>query len=156
MIYAAKTKKQKKIMTFQYLYVDALTGNIKLTNAGGCSPFLVKGETGNIEEIKVAGAPLGAFKHNRFIEIELQLEPGAAIVLYTDGIVEARNQSGEEIGFAGLKEILRKCRSDNAENFFNSIIGEYQKWLGGTQARDDLTLAILTRPVNILADQARD
>lgn len=156
MIYAAKTKKQKKIMTFQYLYVDALTGNIKLTNAGGCSPFLVKGETGNIEEIKVAGSPLGAFKHNRFIEIELQLEPGDAIVLYTDGIVEARNQSGEEIGFAGLKEILRKCRSDNAESFFNSIIGEYHNWLGGMQARDDLTLAILTRPVKILADQARD
>lgn len=156
MIYAAKTKKQKKIMTFQYLYVDSLTGKIKLTNAGGCSPFLVKIENGNVEEIKIPGAALGAFKHNRFIEIELQLEPGDAIVLYTDGIVEARNQSGEEVGFAGLKEILRKCRSDNAENFFNSIIGEYQKWLAGMQAGDDLTLAILTRPVKILADQARD
>jgi len=146
LIYRTKTKKQKKIMTFQYLLVSHDENSVRYCNAGGCNPFLVNGRTGKIEEVSLPAAALGAFKKGKFDEVQLEFEPEDVLVLYTDGIVEARNESGEEIGYPRFKKMLLECWSPEPEQFYNSVFAKYQDWLGKEPAQDDLTMLFLSLP----------
>jgi len=143
LIYASKTKKQKKIMTFQYLCVDSQTGRAIYANAGACSPMIIRKNQNRVEELTLTGAALGAFKKPNYSEIEIVFEPGDAIVFYTDGIVEARNSSGEEINYDNLKTLLKNSWNEDAEVFYNNIYQAYMNHLAGEGAQDDLTMVIL-------------
>lgn len=143
LIFASKTKKQKKVMTFQYLYLDGLTGRGVYSNAGACSPMIIRKSSSKVEELTLTGAALGAFKKPNYSEIELVFEPGDAIVFYTDGIVEARNRQGEELGYDQLQKLLLEAWDINAETFYNNIFTAYMRHLGDEGAQDDLTMVIL-------------
>lgn len=143
LILASKTKKQRKIMTCQYLFLDGKTGKGVYTNAGACSPYIIRHSRGTIEELTLAGAALGAFKKAKFSELELQFEPGDAIVFYTDGIVETRSKDDEEIGYEGLQEILKASWDLDAEKFYQNIYETYMNHLGDQGAQDDLTMVVL-------------
>lgn len=143
LILASKTKKQRKVMTFQYLYLDNTNGKGIYTNAGACSPILIRENASVAEELTLAGAALGAFKKANFSEIEVNFAPGDAIVFYTDGIVEARNSAGEELGYDNLKTLLKKCWNSDAETYYHNIFSAYLAHIGDEGAQDDLTMVIL-------------
>jgi HAMP domain-containing protein len=143
LIYSSKTRKQKKIMTFQYLHVNGQTGKGVYTNAGACSPMIIRKNENKVEELKLPGAALGAFKRARFSEVELDFKPGDAIVFYTDGIVEARSENDEEIGYDGLKELLLKNWDANAEKFYDKVYADYRKHVGSLGDQDDLTMVFM-------------
>ncbi|MGM0600292.1 MAG: SpoIIE family protein phosphatase [Candidatus Rifleibacteriota bacterium] len=143
LIYSSKTRKQKKIMTFQYLYVNGQTGKGLYTNAGACSPMIIRKNENKVEELQLTGAALGAFKRAKFSEVELCFQPGDAIIFYTDGIVEARSEDDEEIGYDGLKELLLKNWDSNAEKFYNNVYADYEKHIGSLGSQDDLTMVFM-------------
>lgn len=142
-IYESKTKKQKKIMTMQYLYVDLRQQSVVFANAGGCNPFIVNGRTGRLEEIVLPGAALGAFKKAAFKQMNIDFEPGDMLVLYTDGMIESRNNAGEEIGYAGFKKMLQKNYATEPQTFYDGLYRDYLEWLGPEPPQDDLTIMIL-------------
>jgi sigma-B regulation protein RsbU (phosphoserine phosphatase) len=143
-ILATKNSKQRKIMTFQYLYVNSETGASLYGNAGACSPWLIRHSDNNIQEIKVGGSVLGAFKKAVYKEISLDLKQGDAIIFYTDGIVECKNKSGDMLGYDRLKEILLESWNENPENYYNNIYKAYIEYVGENhEAGDDLTFVIL-------------
>lgn len=156
LIYASKTKKQRKVMTFQYLCVDAQNGISRYSNAGACSPMIIRKNRDEVEELTLAGAALGAFKKANYSEIEISFEPGDAIVFYTDGIVEARNAQDEEIGYENLKTLLKNCWAEDAEIFYNNIYRAYMQHLGDVGAQDDLTMVILVYTGKPQAQKALD
>lgn len=143
LILASKTKKQRKVMTFQYLCLDSLSGKGIYANAGACSPILIREKANVAEELTLAGAALGAFKKANFSEVEIAFAPGDAIVFYTDGIVEARNRAGKELGYDNLKKLLKKSWDSNAETYYNNIFRAYLEHIGDEGAQDDLTMVIL-------------
>ena len=143
-ILAAKSSKQKKIMTFQYLYLNSETGEGLYGNAGACSPCLVRHSEQNVQEIKMAAPVLGAFKKAVYKEIPLELKPGDAIIFYTDGIVECKNKNGEMLGYEGLKKMLSDCWAENPKDYYNNIYEAYINYIGkDSEAGDDLTFVIL-------------
>lgn len=144
MILATKSSKQKKIMTFQYLHINSETAQLVYGNAGGCSPWLVRHKIGIIEELKMSGAALGAFKKASYREMPIYMQPGDAIVFYTDGIIESKNKSGEMLGYNRFKLLLQSAWDKNPEKYYNNIYGEYINHVGiDAEADDDLTIAIL-------------
>ncbi len=144
MILATKSAKQRKIMTFQYLYVNSETGENLYGNAGACSPWLVRHSSNTIEEVKMAGATLGAFKKAVYKEMPLNIQPGDAMVFYTDGIVECKDKNGEMLGYERLKQLLLRCWDSNPENYYNNIYKAYIDYVGvDADAGDDLTFVIL-------------
>ena len=144
MILATKSAKQRKIMTFQYLHVNSETGENLYGNAGACSPFLVRHSEKKVEEIKMSGAALGAFKKAVYKEMALDFKPGDAIVFYTDGIVECKNNFGEMLGYDRLKIILSQCWDSNPETYYYNIIKAYSEFVGkDADAGDDLTIIVL-------------
>lgn len=152
MIYDFKTKKQKKIMTFQYFFINTEKNELTFTNAGGCTPYLVKSASRQIQELKLPGAALGSFKNNKIMEKTFSFEPGDALVIYTDGIIEARNSEGEEIGYDRFKEILCECSAENAELFYQNVYAKYENWIEGSSPGDDMTMIFLTLPARKLEE----
>lgn len=143
-ILATKTKQQRKVMTFQYLVVDKNAGKATYANAGGCSPVLIDSNKGTITEIKHGGGVLGGFKKNNISNIDFSIEPGQAVIFYTDGMVESRNHTGRELGYQGLYDIFLSSYNEDAEKFYQQINTTYQQWLNGCEVGDDLTILVMT------------
>ncbi|MBU1105536.1 MAG: SpoIIE family protein phosphatase [Candidatus Riflebacteria bacterium] len=143
LICTTRSKTQRKIMTFQYLCFDKTSGSGKYANAGGCSPILVCPKTASTSEVTLAGPVLGGFKKSKFSEVELLMQSGQALVLYTDGIIETKNPAGAEIGYDRFKEWLLKHYSSDADAYYNAVYDEYLQWLAGCDTQDDLTLIML-------------
>ncbi len=142
LICTTRSRKQRKIMTFQYLCFEKTTGLGKYANAGGCYPMLVCPDAAAVSEITLSGPVLGGLKNSKFSEAELQMQPGQALVLYTDGIIESKNPAGDEIGFDRFKQWLIDHYHADATNY-HAVYEEYLRWLAGGEAQDDLTLIIL-------------
>ncbi len=142
-ILATKSKVQRKVMTFQYLTVNSANNQMIYANAGGCSPAFIDHKTLKASEITHAGAVLGGFKKNVYNNLELKIEPGQAMIFYTDGMVESRNQSGSELGYQGLFEIFLSSYDPDAQKYYEKIMKNYLQWLGGSEPGDDMTMLIL-------------
>ena len=145
MIYKSKTKKQRKIMTFQYMFLNGLTGQAIYSNAGGCSPVIIRKSTGEVEDLVLSGAVLGAFKKSKYLEKTIQFNDGDAVVFYTDGIVECKNNQGVMLGYDNLKLIFQKSWNSEAKTFYNNIYKNYLEYIGGSEnkANDDVTIVVL-------------
>ena len=143
-ILSAKNSKQKKIMTFQYLYVNSETGENLYGNAGACSPWIIRHSDNSIHEIKMPGPVLGAFKKATYKEMPLDLKPGDVMIFYTDGIVECKSKNGEMLGYDRLKQLLLDSWADNPEDYYKNIYKAYLDFVGEeSEAGDDLTFVIL-------------
>lgn len=148
LIYRTKTKKQRKIMTFQYIMVDTQSHRVVYANAGGCNPFVIRSATRSAEEIKLVGSALGAFKNSRFSQSEINLEPGDTLVLYTDGLVESHNNAGEELGFERFGESLAASLCAGSQAYYDAIMAANKAWRQDQPRQDDFSLMILQRRVS--------
>lgn len=151
MILASKTKKQRKIMTFQYICCDSDASHCIYSNAGGCSPMILRKSQGIVEELFLQGPALGAFKRAKYSEQTIELQPEDAIIFYTDGLVEARNKEGQEVGYDGLKHLLLEAWDKDAERYYNNIYDKYLKHIEAVGADDDLTIIVMVynpEPIN--------
>lgn len=73
-----------------------------------------------------------------YSEIELRLQSGDQVLLYTDGILEATNRNGEEFGISRLGESFRKPAASA-----QSILGDVQRFAQGAALADDVTAVAL-------------
>lgn len=149
-ILALKNKMQRKVMTFQYLQVDRSNNKMVYANAGACSPVLIDSNNKTITVIDQTSAVLGGFKKSKFNNLDLSIGPGQAIVFYTDGMVESRNETGQELGYEGLYEIFLRSYHEDAEKFYENINRNYNEWLKGMEVGDDLTvvIAVCNNPIS--------
>ncbi|KAF1082981.1 MAG: hypothetical protein GQF41_0748 [Candidatus Rifleibacterium amylolyticum] len=78
-------------------------------------------------------------------ETLLQLSAGDSLVLYSDGIIEARNSSGDEIGYERFQQMLQRNWSPDSERFYEAMLTEYQSWIGVEPAQDDMAMIFICR-----------
>jgi sigma-B regulation protein RsbU (phosphoserine phosphatase) len=130
-------------MTFQYFSLNGKTGDAIYANAGGWSPLFFEKETGKIQEITLTALVLGAFKKVNYTEINFSFKPGDALILYTDGIIECQNFSGEMFGFTNFKELVTNSYDPDPQKFYKKILHGYNQHLEGRAAQDDLTIIVL-------------
>jgi sigma-B regulation protein RsbU (phosphoserine phosphatase) len=77
---------------------------------------------------------------------EYFLKPGDSIVLYTDGITEAENQTKNQYGQERLLEVIQQHSTESAAQIKEAIISDVQKFVGPEQpSADDITLVVLQR-----------
>lgn len=144
LIFSARTSGQKRFMSFQYISMNGTSGHGCYSNAGGWPPLIVNPETKQVTELKLAGALLGALKRPVFSELEFHLSPGEAIILYTDGIIEAMNSAGKMLGFNHFCKIAIEAHDMNPEKYYANIMQAYSSHIKGTnRLSDDLTMIVL-------------
>ncbi|MBU1105564.1 MAG: SpoIIE family protein phosphatase [Candidatus Riflebacteria bacterium] len=140
-IYRVKSSKIKRMMTCQYFCVDSVTGNYLFSNAGHCFPALIRAGGKDVSLIQAIGSPLGITKKPRYEDLELNLAEGDILLLYTDGIIEAQNKAGLEMGFDRFLDILRNEFSSDLETYYQRIFDAYYAW--SPEADDDITMVLI-------------
>ena len=120
--------------------------NRRIVFSGAHEHFLVcRARTGRTEPVVTPGTWLGVLPDvGRFTtETTLDLEPEDMVVLYTDGITEARNAGGEQYGLDRLGEAVMRYRKKPLDEVRNALLDDVQRWRA--QQDDDATLVILRR-----------
>jgi len=118
--------------------IDVRSGRCTLANAGHDSPLLLHAD-GRVEMIAVeAGPPLGFEISSDFPLWHGQLEPGASLMAYTDGVTEAFNSDNEAYGSDRLLAMVRPGYS--AEDNCQRLVAEVHRFAGAAPQSDDITV----------------
>ena len=100
---------------------------------------------GSIQELDNSGfaiCKLGNFYKPRFVNNQVLLFPKDKLILYTDGLVEARNAKNEEYSLARLKKVIQEQYKWGVEHLTEAITKDVQEFIG-QKPKDDITLLIL-------------
>ena len=130
--------------TVFYGVFDRATCTLRYVNAGHNPPVVLRRD-GSIDRLETGGAPVGMFPDSSYEEGVAQLDPGDVVITYTDGVIEATNQSGEEWGVQGLLKATAawvRQGTENADHLVRSIFNSMDDFSSGCQT-DDATLAVL-------------
>lgn len=114
---------------------------LDVSRAGHPPPLVVRPD-GSVEEVGCSGRVLGVFPDAELQDTPLRLMPGEALVLYTDGVTEARSPDGEFFGEERLRALLRSCAGLEAGAFASRIKGVVLEFQEG-YPRDDLAILVL-------------
>jgi sigma-B regulation protein RsbU (phosphoserine phosphatase) len=119
------------------------------TGAGHETLFHYKAADGTCDNIKGGGIALGMIPDNEKLTKEeaLDLQEGDFIVLYTDGIVEARNENGEMYSIDMFLKLVEKeaPKANTAEELFTALSTQVLKYLGDFIQEDDMTLLVIKK-----------
>jgi serine phosphatase RsbU (regulator of sigma subunit)/anti-sigma regulatory factor (Ser/Thr protein kinase) len=137
-------------VTCFYLLLEPETGRVNYANAGHDLPYR-RGPRG-VEELRATGMPLGLLPDISYDEYETVLEPGELLVFYSDGLVEAHDQTGDMFGFPRLQRLLGEAASDGVA-LIRFLLDELTAFTGpGWRQEDDVTLVTVSR----LADEVSE
>jgi sigma-B regulation protein RsbU (phosphoserine phosphatase) len=139
-----KYSTQEKFISMVVTVLDPSTGTMTFCNAGHNPPFILKPQGGH-SLLHDGGLPVGVFLDQPYSQGESALLAGETMVLYTDGLTEARNAEDEEFGLDQLVESARGNLALPVQAMAEAMITEiHDRWLG-TDQEDDWTLLILKR-----------
>jgi serine phosphatase RsbU (regulator of sigma subunit) len=130
-----------KFITMIYLTVDAATGSVVAACAGHPPPLLVSSD-GTIEPIGVSGLALGVESGQSYDEASAVLEEGGALVVYTDGVIEAR-RDGEFYGPERIVDVLGASLRLPAAAMARAVIEDCRAFAG--DLADDCALVVIKR-----------
>ena len=118
-------------------------GTIQLCNAGHCLPLLVRsGEVTSLEETHL---PIGLFCAGDFPAQQIELSPGDTLLLYTDGLTEARNTADVEYEVGRLVEVLGRYHSLSPPELVKACLDDLDAFLFGQPKTDDITVVAIRR-----------
>lgn len=134
--------KSELFITMFYIIYDVSKKLITFSNAGHLPAIWLKSE-GAIEFLTTEGMPLGLLDSEKYSDAAVQLKDGDTIILYTDGITEARNQNKEEFTIERVKEVVLKNRYASSQAMIDAIKGQLNKFVGTAPQYDDYTLVVM-------------
>jgi len=124
--------------TFFFAEYDDRTRRLRYANCGHLPALLLRRD-GALEALTSVATVLGLFDDWDCAMEERQLLPGDTLVLYTDGMTEAFNDSGEEFGLPRLIDALHRHRGESPQALIASLLDEVRRFNSGEQ-QDDITL----------------
>lgn len=129
-----------------YARLDIASGVVTYANAGHDRPLLVRAGTGAVSELDAPGVILGAFPRIELHDCVVQLRPGDTLILYTDGVTEARNGARELFGDERLAQAAQAgALGGNAGHVARTILDAVTTFTAGAPQADDVTLVVIQR-----------
>ncbi|MBI4232239.1 PP2C family protein-serine/threonine phosphatase, partial [Candidatus Peregrinibacteria bacterium] len=152
--------KKAMFMTLVMLSWDEKRQSLSFVGAGHEHILVYRADSGTCDVILSGGIALGMVPDNSEVirEQEIPLGVGDYIVLYSDGIIEARNASGEMFGIERLTKLLQDFAPQySAEGINYHIAKEVSAFVLGTEQQDDMTLIVIERksadtPISVTQD----
>jgi len=129
-----------RFITCFYALLDTETKTLTYANAGHCPPMLLRND--EYQRLTEGGPVLGVFGDPVYQQAEIQLQSGDQLVLFTDGITEASDASGVELGEQSLEQLLKTCSGHSAAETRDKIMAAVNELSAG-KAYDDATLMII-------------
>ncbi|HET8798078.1 MAG TPA: SpoIIE family protein phosphatase [Thermoanaerobaculia bacterium] len=135
---------QSKFVTLFLGRLDTKTGHIEYVNAGHTPPLLLT-KSGAVE-LTESDLLLGVVSRAEFVNRELRLDPGDSLILFTDGVTEARDAAGMDLGSATIASALARLHGAAAGVIADSVNDTVLTHVGDAEnLDDDVTLLVLSR-----------
>lgn len=135
---------QGSFVAMSYAIIDVHAQKMLMSSAGHLAPIHCRAN-GQLSYLDVPGAtlPLGIHPDVDYEMLEIALEAGDTLVLYTDGLVEAQKTSRELFGFERLERVVQTYRSLAPEQLIDQIVHEIGIFTSPAQLHDDMTIVVV-------------
>src|SRR5215831_1523283 len=117
-------------------------GKLLTCNAGRNPPLVLRAD-GKIDVLEEGGLMLGPFENASFGEQATELGPGDSVVIYSDGVTECTDASGEFYGEERVYECLRECQGMTANALLERIFRSVSEFSGDAPQADDITVLVV-------------
>ena len=121
---------------------DPATRTLNYINAGHNNPILRR-NNGTVEHLVAGGLPLGIRAEAPYDSGSTVLQAGDWLVIFTDGVIEARNERDEEYGEARLLELLRTGAASTPDELLRRLLSDVDSFVGATPQHDDITCMLV-------------
>lgn len=126
-----------------YLEIQPGSGLVKVLNAGHFEPVCLR--EADAERMKKGGPALGIVANASYAEQRIRLRRGDRLVVYSDGLTEARNGNGDFFGEDRMTDLLKRSGNCSAPEIGEMLVREVDQFLGETRANDDLSIVVLKK-----------
>jgi sigma-B regulation protein RsbU (phosphoserine phosphatase) len=133
-----------KFATLFYGILDTKANRLSYSSAGHDLPFFLPGGADPVR-LHAGGLVLSCLEDSAYEEDDVDLKPGDLLVIYSDGITEARSEDDEEFGEERLGDLLRENSLLSATELIDKITGTVKEFAGSLPQMDDMTLVIVKR-----------
>lgn len=133
----------EKFASLVHLEIESDEGEVHLLNAGHLPPLVVRKD--GVDQLDRGSAAIGLMADAKFEEQTAHLEVGDLMVIYSDGVTEARNEIGRFFTEDRLIDLIRRLRSLSAQQAGERILEAVQLFEQGARASDDLSIILLKR-----------
>ncbi len=134
-------------ITSTLFYIDVERKRIKYARAGHCPPLFCEAVTGEARYFENRGLGLGLLRSGEYTrhieEAELTYQSGDVLVLYTDGIIEAKNDDGEEYGAHRLRTVVSESFHLSSKQISGKVVDNLYSFTGKNELNDDYTFLII-------------
>ena len=136
--------KGEHYVTFFYATFDQSTQLLTYVNAGHNPPLYLQADgTEGFRQLTAGGLVAGAFEHAAYEQETVQMQSNDLLFLYTDGLTEAQNLTGEEFGTSRIMEILKSLASLPVNQIRDEVVRRVKEWCFGMPLYDDLTFVVM-------------
>jgi phosphoserine phosphatase RsbU/P len=111
--------------------------------SAGHNPPILRRASGQIERLEAGGLPLGIVRNVHHDYGNVTLNSGDLLVIFTDGVVEAENATGEEYGEPRLLQLFDSPSSGSARDDLNRLMASVDTFVGTARQHDDITCLVL-------------
>ena len=132
-------------VTLFYAQLDPVTGGLLYVNAGHNPPLHYNAKTDETDLLTRTGMPLGVDDLSDYGQRSVQLASGDLILLYTDGVTDARDARGEEFGLKRLRELVFEHRRATAANVVAALTTALRDFTAAAEPFDDITVVAVKR-----------
>ncbi len=122
--------------------IDSVTGAARYVNAGHNAPILLRA-SGAIERLSEGSVPFGISAQTVYPCVSLALAAGDRLVMFTDGVAEAENETGNEYGEEQLIREVKAGARESSQDMVQRIMKDVSRFAGATRQHDDITCFVL-------------
>lgn len=131
-------------ITLMYAVIDPRSHLLRLSTAGHPYPILVKGTGDTAAFLKMPPGPaLGPFRDAYFPVATVELHVGYKLVFFTDGLVEAMNEQGDEFGYDRLLDVVKAHGSLKPDELVTALVAELDRHRAGAPFSDDCSILVV-------------
>jgi len=135
-----------RFVTFMYLIIDTVNNTVSVSSAGHAPLLVFKEKANELKEIELdAGLPLGVTEDAEYNNVLFNLEKGDKIIIFTDGLTEARSKDKREFGIERIKKVISENRGKKSAELSKALLDDVAEFALRCVQHDDITLIILGR-----------
>jgi sigma-B regulation protein RsbU (phosphoserine phosphatase) len=133
---------EAKYMSLFYGVLDPRGGRLVFANAGHHPPLLLRAGSHAPTPLEVPGLLLGVDAGAAYDTAVVDVRPGDLLLLFTDGVTEARNRDGKQFGEQGIAAVLQRFGDASPEELADRVMEAVAAWSGPDPADDQTAVVV--------------